>query len=873
MLGGGASTECDSDSEKKETEDEKENMEECVAEEDEGNVSKKETGEEKVVRHSTPKHQDSPPSFMGAVVEEGHKSDDTIPDAQFNFEIQTDHTIESSRFLELDKEGRECMSYVRSQNQEELSGSEGRGVDELSPEHGDKKRETASDSSDDWSSLAYRQKIQQEGQKMYVGSQEQREVVLDESDPRSQKTCEEKQEEEGTKDRCEENQEEEGNKDKCEENQENDGPKDTCEEKKEEEGTKDTCENKEEEERGPKDVFDFYGSDDSFDDKTFVPPSKKQAKLYSPSKTVLEINCPKEVSRERATTPPEIFKARRDPEVEERWRQGGGHTPDKSKDKSMAYGVFNKDQLSLLVHILAKSKNINLESEPLKPPFFKDLVRMYGDVPGGARLAPYTSHQYVMRKWREYFCCKKVSKTGSVQADTHKYEWPQERCIPCQKCSNQPNKQDSRDQLLQTLSDHLSNKDQQGRESTEILVKTGQMEKGKEEKVSCPHCQSHVGNLKRHMKENCRSNPNNLAECPRCTMMVMKRSLTEHQEGRKNKKTGTWVVHPCKGIDGEGQRKEKCPTCGILVKHLRRHVKERHQKKEVSTAGPSVESTGFLESRGGKRAAESVDFGRDAKKQKQGETPMPQEPKEKPKLSPAEILNILDDWVYKYMQKKSMEETGGINQEEMIDEGISFMANALGIDALRPPYPMELDGDCLYNSLSFLENQFATPEEIAKLGSTLRKKVIGECIDTIKRMTSENLRLIQAAAAAHEFDELKTRDELVEILEKYEANGKWDGSLGDLMPQLVSSFSRTPLFIIAIDLDNKQTTGYFVNPRHIFNQPGYDSNPRVVIRYRNHYNPLIVPNGAEEALREIFKHADDHQLQMAGIRLPTPFAG
>jgi hypothetical protein len=208
-----------------------------------------------------------------------------------------------------------------------------------------------------------------------------------------------------------------------------------------------------------KDVYNF--DEDSFDDSTYAPPQKTPGKLYSPSKPVVEIESPKNVgatAKAPIRTPPEIVKARRDPELEERWRKAGGHTPDESVKKTTGYGTFNKDLLNLLVHKLAKSKKIDLSKEPLKPAFFKDLVRLYGNVPNSnsSKLAPYTSHLYIQRKWRELFCTKKISKNGSSQADVHKYDWPQETAIPCQLCSDELQVQDPRDQLLQTLSDQLN---------------------------------------------------------------------------------------------------------------------------------------------------------------------------------------------------------------------------------------------------------------------------------------------------------------------------------------------------------------------------------------------------------------------------------
>ena len=139
-----------------------------------------------------------------------------------------------------------------------------------------------------------------------------------------------------------------------------------------------------------------------------------------------------------------------------------------------------------------------------------------------------------------------------------------------------------------------------------------------------------------------------------------------------------------------------------------------------------------------------------------------------------------------------------------------------------------------------------------------------EAIEMVRTMSSERLELIQAAASADDRGEPLTREELVTQLERYRENGQWDGALGDLMPQIAASFTRTPLLVIQIDPDSNQTTGQYINPEHVFHQPEDVSVLSVLIRYINHYECLIVPAEANMALMEMVKNAETEVLGMLG---------
>ena len=111
------------------------------------------------------------------------------------------------------------------------------------------------------------------------------------------------------------------------------------------------------------DIGDISG-DDSDDD----PQWGVKTKYYMPAKKSVEGNKGATAKKSgegnkgattTTTTPPVVFKGRRDKEFEKEWRNIGGHTPEAGKQK---YGTFNWKVFELLVHHHAKLEKIDLST-------------------------------------------------------------------------------------------------------------------------------------------------------------------------------------------------------------------------------------------------------------------------------------------------------------------------------------------------------------------------------------------------------------------------------------------------------------------------------------------------------------------------------
>ena len=240
--------------------------------------------------------------------------------------------------------------------------------------------------------------------------------------------------------------------------------------------------------------------------------------------------------------------------------------------------------------------------------------------------------------------------------------------------------------------------------------------------------------------------------------------------------------------------------------------------------------------------------------------------------SPADILQLSEDLLYKLAEQRSLKDPGGVNQLHMVRMGLIFMERALGIPATKAPFLIDKRGNCLPNTLAYIANPNQNEEETIESGADLRNVVMVEALEVVRRSTSETLRLIQAAAAPSsknlgDKDESLTKQQLLEKLGRYRRDGVWAGELGDLMPQIYSSFTHTPLFVIVHNSNTNQLIGYFINPYNVFNQPTYDHAARVIIWHKNHFEPLQIPEAFRMSWEAVYENFLTQDLGMAAIQL------
>ena len=650
----------------------------------------------------------------------------------------------------------------------------------------------------------------------------------------------------------------------------------------------------------PYDFNDDCGLDDSMEDPTFELPKEKRTKTFDTVKMWSRIQKGQSSKKPPAVTdqyskrtPPAEFRKRRDAADEAHWRQLGGSTPDERQKKKRP--GLNLKVLEFLVHKEAKAKGIDLARVALKLAFFNDLVRLYGDVEGANRLTPWTSGRYIMKKWRLLFCTKTTSKQGTRWGDVHIYEPPQFDETPCNLCNTQQTP-DVRDTMLDHFMKASSTRNAKVPIDVNELVKCPHCEKGfktpktlknhitvkhpeqkpmkplvdtqKGVRSTCPHCNSSVADLGRHVREDCRMRPENLVECPHCFAKIPRLRLKEHVNGRVNKVTGVVTKKGC--IDKQKERvtsdgkeknvapKTRCDECGknVTQKYLPEHKRLFHKESKLPERkdGPGPETASIaLESLPSKTGQSCL-----SSREKQPETD-----KLNGGQKQAKIFYTREQWVhavneanYKIAQENSKKDAH-LNQADMSRRGIQYLEQ-FGIRAITPcrtstgePRFSPPDGDCLFSTAVILQNPDLSDDETKESATSLRISTVGEALHLFPNLsveTKEQLRQACSGLASPDAEpDIPLTDEQVEaLLATYMQSGEYEDNMGDVLCYLLASRLRATLLVINV----ARMTAYFVEP-NIFNHERSSKEIYVLVHGGEHYEGLKLSRESQAQLEEL----------------------
>ena len=563
-------------------------------------------------------------------------------------------------------------------------------------------------------------------------------------------------------------------------------------------------------------------------------------------------------SSSQKQTPPQEYRARRQPEVESKWREIGGGTP----EGDTRPGKKDLKVLEFLVHQLAKEEGKDLTKEQLKEDFFLRLVQMHGNVSGGStRMVAFKSSTYPLRLWRDFFCVKEKTKSGKNRTGPHLFEYPQDKETPCRLCNQQAGEHISHpDQSVPELPSATGATQEERHECKscgkqfktrktlnqhvkKVHAKEASYEKGEEDGQTglrtvkdkkCERCgKNNVGDLQRHIKEFCRGNKDNLSECPHCKAMIVKSKLKEHMHGRMNKATGLMVKKGCEDKYSAGDDKPKMETCPKCLKAVKAsyapiHMARFHKGENLEKSKP---------------------------KQEEVRKPVGQEKLKQVFTSREDYLAARETADIEEATKRSKEDLKSYEvQGIMMRRGLNFVGDR-GFHLTAPPRFVPKDGNCSMSSVAMADNPGLGPMELHMEATRLRQESVALAVENIRTMDERSLDKVRLIATPEtRFGEpavYLTRENLVENLQRYAEDGEYAGNLGDIIPYVLAAYLRTPILLVDVNHANSPL-GLFVSPRTLFRREPVTNVPYVMVRHQNHFEPLMVPEEARISLQEMF---------------------
>ena len=516
-----------------------------------------------------------------------------------------------------------------------------------------------------------------------------------------------------------------------------------------------------------------------------------------------------------------------------------------------------------------------------------------------------------MKKWRDLFATKKISKNGTRVADVHLYEPPQDTQTPCRIC-NMQEVEDVRDRIIGELSPTaempkcLENEEddllrclpcgkrfkskrtlQKHRREFHPDLSEGPGEKNECKKVVCPQCSKQVSDihLPKHLRVNCRQGTDNLSECTFCKMMFPTSRLKEHVNGRVDK-NGEVVRKGCAEKQGERKQENKggrvvCDQCGktmskaYLPTHKKLFHKESSQSQKFMSeylaedtaedAAPPNEKTIHT---GEMVSKESVVTGGDGVRSKvenqQRRVFLTREAMEEA------LLDCQFELDTARAQKASIEQNERhLGQVEMIQRGARFLA-AMGIIVREPTLLIPMDGDCLFSCVAMALDPSLGVFALRTAATAIRVSCVDYGLDQLDNISQEKQEWL-ARVCLEERQPMMTTEEMKARLAQYKKSGKYEGKMGDAMPHLAAAKYRTPILIIDINDETHEELAHFVSPGDVFGAERDTDKPIiVVVLHHKHFEVEIPTDEGKQGLQFLYNNCAEQYIQNQGRK---PVAG
>ena len=191
---------------------------------------------------------------------------------------------------------------------------------------------------------------------------------------------------------------------------------------------------------------------------------------------------------------------------------------------------------------------------------------------------------------------------------------------------------------------------------------------------------------------------------------------------------------------------------------------------------------------------------------------------------------------------------------DLLSKGVAFAAWNLGILCRRPEIFIELDGNCIWISVCHAMDPTLRGADLQQAAWELRVKALGTVIARFEQLSADEVIWLQAVSVKEKQTKPSTKEEIKSKLQSYLKGGEWSGELGDIIPQVVASFTRRALMIIDMSYAGK-TILNIVRPGVIFDCGGEEENacPLMLVLQLNHFVPLHIAQCAQETAVEKYK--------------------
>jgi hypothetical protein len=190
-----------------------------------------------------------------------------------------------------------------------------------------------------------------------------------------------------------------------------------------------------------------------------------------------------------------------------------------------------------------------------------------------------------------------------------------------------------------------------------------------------------------------------------------------------------------------------------------------------------------------------------------------------------------------------------LTQAEMHERGIQFMAR-IGIKCVKPPYPIPMNGDCLWSCYAVSRNPYLSEEVLKPEAFHLRLGGVGAAIDRVGVMGEDQLAMVQSVIAPRK-GEPQNREQIIEELKKYMQSGTWSGDMGDLMPPAAASGLSQGLIIIH-PTEHPYCT-YAAPDCEMFRGKEDTPYPCIVVQHGNHFEPVLIHEDSKETARHLYE--------------------